>query len=329
MRLTDVGMKRPKRRIAASSAALGLLALLSSFSLLAQSSLDALAAARSLADQGKLAEAETAIRSYLSANPNSADAHFLLGYVLFREKKARESLAEFTAGAKVRRPGPEELKTVASDYVLLDDFVDADKWFSAVVAGAPDDANAHYLLGRTRFNENDYRGAIASFERAIALRPKYVEAENNIGLAWRELNDLDKARTAFETAIEWQGTPPSDAQPFLNLGKLYGYQHQPEKAVEYLQRAAELAPNNPTIHEELSHIYAARPDLTKAQEELEKAIALAPNVSSLHYQLGQLYRKQGLSDRARQEFDLTAKLSGSHSSEKTPNPLSIRNPDEP
>lgn len=316
-------------RYVAPLALLALLALLLPVSTRAQSPADPLAPVRALVDQGKLPEAEAALRTWITANPNSADAHFLLGYVLFREKKARESLAEFTAGAKTRRPSPEELKTVASDYILLDDLVDADKWFSEVVTESPDDANAHYLLGRTRFNENDYRGAIASFERSLALHPKYVEAENNIGLAWRELNETDKARIAFETAIEWQGSAPTDAQPFLNLGKLYGDQHQPAKAIEYLQRAAELAPNNPTIHEELSHVYAAQPDLPKAQAELEKAIALAPNVSSLHYQLGQLYRRQGLAAQAKKEFDLTAKLSGSHSSDKTPNPLSIKNPNEP
>lgn len=312
--------------IAASSATVLLLAALAPVGSAGQSSVDPLAAARGLIDQGKLAESEASLRSYLAATPGSADGHFLLGYVLFREKKARESLAEFTAGAKYRRPGPEELKTVASDYVLLGDYVDADKWFSQVVAESPNDAGAHYLLGRTRFQENDYRGAIASFERALALQPKYVEAENNIGLAWRELNELDKARTAFETAIEWQGLGPTDAQPFLNLGKLLRDQHQPEKAIPYLNRAVELAPDNPTIHEELSHIYLSQSDLSKAQAELEKAIALAPNVSSLHYQLGQLYRKQGLTSRAEEQFALTAKLSGAHSSEKTPNPLSIKNP---
>jgi len=315
--------------MAGYGAPLVLLAILLPFGSHAQTSPDPLAAARSMADQGKLTQAETALRAYLGTSPDSADAHFLLGYVLFREKKARESLAEFTAGAKTRRPGPEELKTVASDYVLLDDLVDADKWFSEVIAESPNYANAHYLLGRTRFNENDYRGAIASFERALALHPKYIEAENNIGLAWRELNDPDKARTAFETAIEWQGAAPTDAQPFLNLGRLYGDQHDFAKAIEFLQRAAELAPNNPTVHEELSHVYAAQPDLTKAQAELEKAIALAPNVSSLHYQLGQLYRRQGLAAQAKKEFEITAKLSGSHSSDKTPNPLSITNPNEP
>ncbi|MBS1804160.1 MAG: tetratricopeptide repeat protein [Acidobacteria bacterium] len=312
------------RRIALTGATLGILAALISSLAAAQSSPEPLATARALLDQGNLAESESLVRSFLEQKPDSADAHFLLGYVLFRQKKAQESLAEFTAGAKYRRPGPEELKTVASDYVFLGDLVDADKWFSEAVAEAPNDANAHYLLGRTKFNENDYHGAIDSFERALALHPKYVEAENNIGLAWRELNELDKARAAFETAIEWQGASPTDAQPFLNQGRLLAAQHHSDEAISYLNRAVALAPNNPTIHEELSHVYLAQPDLPKAQAEIEKAIALAPNVSSLHYQLGQLYRKQGLADQAQKEFELTAKLSGAHSSSKTPNPLSIK-----
>lgn len=318
----------PGRGSASSTAVLCLVLALASSGAAAQAPTDPLATGRTLVNQGKLSESEALVRDYLKTHSDSADAHFLLGYILFREKKARQSLEEFTAGAKFRRPGPEELKTVASDYILLDDLVDADKWFAEVVAETPGDADAHYLLGRTRFNENDYRGAIASFDRALALRPKYVEAENNTGLAWRELNDMDKARAAFENAIAWQGTAPTDAQPFLNLGKLYADQHQPAKAIEFLQRAADLAPDNPTIHEELSHVYIAQHDFPKAQAELERAIALAPNVASLHYQLGQLYRKEGQTDRAQKEFEMTSKLSGSHSSEKTPNPPSIQKPNE-
>src|SRR6185437_3965900 len=138
------------------------------------------------------------LRNFLDAHPSDPDAHFLYGYVLFREQKARESLAEFTAGAKYRRPNAEELKIVASDYVLLGDFADADKWFSEVVTESPSDADANYLLGRTKFNENDFPAAISSFERALSLRPKYVEAENNIGLAWKELNQFEKASAALQ-----------------------------------------------------------------------------------------------------------------------------------
>lgn len=291
---------------------------------LCQTPSDPLAGVRQMVESGKVAEADNALHNFLVAHPSDAEAHFLLGYVLFREQKARESLAEFTAGARFRRPNADELKIVAADYVLLGDFSDADKWFSKVVAESPNDPNANYLLGRTKFNENDFPAAIASFERALVLRPKYVEAENNLGLAWKELNHLGKAREAFQAAIDWQGDTPVDAQPFLNLGTLLADQNKFDAAVSHLEKAVALSPNNPTIHEELSHVYAAQQDLPKAQSELERAIALAPNIASLHFKLGQIYRKEGLKDRARQEFAICATLSGTHSSERTPNPISTK-----
>jgi len=282
---------------------------------------DALAEARSLLNEGKLAESEATLRKDLLVSPASPDAHFLLGYVLFRMKKAKESLAEFTEGAKYRRPAANELKVVASDYVLLGDFGDADKWFTEVVAESPDDADAWYLLGRTKFNENDFQAAKSDFEHALALHPKYVEAENNIGLSWKELNNLEQAQASFQMAIDWQGDTPTDEQPFLNLGTLLAGENEIDKAIPLLTKAATLAPNNPRIREELGQVYLTHQDLPKAQAELEKAVALAPDISALHFKLGQIYRKEGLRDRAQQEFDICSKLNSTHSSPATPNPL--------
>jgi len=238
---------------------------------------------------------------------------------LFREQKAAESLAEFTAGARVRRPKADELKTVASDYVLLRDFADADKWFTAVVAETPEDANAWYLLGRTKYNENAFLEAVSNFEHALSLRPKYVEAENNLGLSLRELNKMDQARAAFQSAIEWQGDAPTDSQPFLNLGTLLADQSEFERAIPYLKESVALSPANPKVHEELAQIYETHKDLPKAQAELEQAVALAPDTSGLHFKLGQIYRREGMRDRAQQEFELCEKLNSTHSSTDTPN----------
>ena len=160
----------------------------------------------------------------------------------------------------------------------------------------------------------------------MALRSKYIEAENNLGLTLRELNQLDKAQTAFQTAIDWQGDAPVDAQPFLNLGSLLADQKDFKKALSYLNQAVVLSPENPRIHEVLGQVYTAEQDLPKAQNELERAVALAPNISALHFKLGQVYRKQGLPDRAQREFDICTRLSGTTSSTKTPNPPS---PPEP
>jgi hypothetical protein len=55
-----------------------------------------------LVSSHQLAAAESGPRDFLSREPRSAPAHFLLGYVLYREKKPEASLAEYTEGAKFR-----------------------------------------------------------------------------------------------------------------------------------------------------------------------------------------------------------------------------------
>ena len=285
--------------------------------------------ARSLLAAGKVSDAETLLRAHLKTNPSSADAHYLLGDALFREQKARESLAEFTAGAEFKHPGASELKIVASDYVLLGDFADADKWFSVVTSETPNDAEAWYLLGRTKYNENRFAEAISSFEHVLTLRPKDVRAEDNLGLSQQGLGQTEQAKAAFQTAIDWQHEMPADAQPYLNLGILLTDQGDIPGAIQHLTEAAALAPDNPKIHEELGRALQTKGDMEGAQSQLETAVRLAPNAAALHFKLGQIYRHRGLSDRAQQEFAICEKLNGAHSSTEVPNPFSPTKPPKP
>lgn len=297
-------------------------ALLSSGIDLGQTPASPLEQARAWMTQGELPQAESTVRQYLKQNPTSADGHFLLGDVLFLEKRPRESLAEFTAGAKYQHPDPKELRTVASDYVLLGDFADADKWFTEVTTETPEDAEAWYLLGRTKYNENRFEEAIASFERVLALRPKDVQAEDNLGLSQQGLGQVEQAKAAFQTAIEWQKGRPADAQPFLNLGMLLTEHGDAADGVQPLRTAVQIAPDNPKVHEQLGRALQANGDLEGAQAELEAAARLAPNAAALHFRLGQIYHQRGMSQRAQQEFAICARLNGAHSSTEVPNPFS-------
>jgi tetratricopeptide (TPR) repeat protein len=155
------------------------------------------AEAESLMEKGQLNEAEAAIRQDLKTAPQSAAAHFLLGYILYkeiqaeakrvdpnpnavyaaptkslielREKNARESLGEFTVGARYRTPSAFDLKIVAMDYILLGDFTDADKWLTRSLQGNPTDSDGWYQLGRTKYNENRFTEAIDAFKKCLAI----------------------------------------------------------------------------------------------------------------------------------------------------------------
>lgn len=280
-----------------------------------------LASIHALLDSSRFPEAEKALREYIGKDPSSADAHFLLGYALFREQRAKESLAELTEGAKYRRPQASDLKIVAADYVLLGDFPDADKWLTMVTQEMPNDAGAWYLLGRTKYNENRFEESIKCFEQTLLLRANDIKAENNLGLSYHGLNNIDEAKKAFETAIAWQkDSPVKDAQPYLNMGSLLADQDQPAQGLPYVQKAVALAPHNPKAHEQLGRVYDLLKMPDKAEQELEEAVALAPDVAGLHFKLGQIYRRQGKQQLAQRQFDICAKLNSTHSSAETPNP---------
>jgi Flp pilus assembly protein TadD len=276
-----------------------------------------------LIERGELTHADKDLRDYLALHPDSAEAHFLLGYVLYREARPTDSLAEYTAGARFRKPEANDLASVAMDYVLLRDYADADKWLTMAVSWQPRNALYWYYLGRTRYTENRFQDAINAFDKALELSPRDVRAEYNLGLSYDGLNRDSDAAAAYRTAIDWeQGSAHPDSQPYLDLGILLSQHGQMQAALPYLEKAVSLDGDNPKAHEELGRAQEQLHNFAHAQAEMEKAVALAPNISSLHFELGHIYQKQGLTDRAKMEFSRCAALNAAHSTDATatPNP---------
>ncbi len=272
--------------------------------------------AQQLMQAGKLDEAEKTVRLYISNNAEPADGHYLLGKILFLEKKPTASLNEFTEAAKYRRPTAADLTVVASDYVLLGDYTDADKWFTKVTEWAPDDMQGWYYLGRTKYNENRFEEAVSAFQRCLHLDPKNVKTEDNLGLSYAGLGHNEEAAAAYKNAIEWQkAAGMKDYGPYLDLGTLLVDTNKPQEAIPYLLQAAELAPSDLKVHNQLGKAYLHANQLDKAQGELEQAVALAPDNAPEHFMLGQIYRKQGREDKARQELARFTALNGAHSTD--------------
>jgi tetratricopeptide (TPR) repeat protein len=237
-------------------------------------------------------------------HPTSADGHFLLGYVLFLEAKAKDSLAEYTDGAKYRPPSAQDLKVVASDYVVLGDFADADKWFTKVVEWTPQDLQAWYDLGRTKYNENRFDEAISAFKRTLQLDPANARAEDNLGLSYAALGRNDEAAAAYRRAI----TLDSKSMACLDFGSLLIEDNHVEDALPLLTQALSNSPGDYRVHRELGKAYLHLNQLEKARAELEKAIELSPKTAPLHFMLAQVYRKQGLTEKAKAETERYAEL---------------------
>jgi Flp pilus assembly protein TadD len=309
--------------VAAAEALLGFRTLLGSGALAAQISAaqaqqvagaraeTALAEANRLMDAGQFDRAAAVLSGLVSEQPGSAAGHRMLAYSYLRLDDPKRSLAEYTRAAAIERPSAVDLQNVAKDYVLLGDTASAAHWLTVSLEENARDPESWYSLGRVRYTEQHFQEAAECFRRSLALLPRSVKAENNLGLALEGLNRTDEAVAAYRQAILWQeGEAHPSEQPLLNLGTVLVHQGSLDEARRLLKQAAAIAPLDPRVHEQLGHLYLQMPKLAEAQAEFEEAVRLEPKNAALHFLLGKVYRQQGRAEKAKAEFEESARLSG-------------------
>ena len=63
-----------------------------------------------------------------------------------------------------------------------------------------------------------YYNSVKSYKKAIDLKPNFAEAHNNMGIAFKGLNQLDDALKSFQRAVEIN---PKFASGHYNLGNIF------------------------------------------------------------------------------------------------------------
>jgi len=264
---------------------------------------------KSLVNLQKYREAAIDLQTYANSHPHSDDAAYLLAFIAFREDKPRESLQLFTDAAKLKPPLANDLMIIALDYVLLKDYSDAARYLESSLKMNPEDPEAHYHLGRVRYQQNQFDLAIAAFQEAIKRDPTSVKAYDNLGLSFEAKNENEPAIAAYRKALELDraGTLHSE-QPYLNLGSLLARSNRLSDAIPLLTRAGEIAPGEFKVRYELAKAYFEAQQFDSARQQAEQAVKLDPSDGPSHYLLGRVYQRLNLKDLASEQFRLTASL---------------------
>jgi len=244
---------------------------------------------RTLANQGKLDEAEAEFRKVLAQNPNDADALLNLGTVaalrgnpVQAEQLVKQALAanpDHTLAlarlAELRRDAGDlpEATRLFREALKLDDvnpdlylglgdvlqrggqYKDAEAAFRRVLELDPDSFAAHYNLGVTALQQQQTDAAIASFQKALSLNGQHPLAAatwNNIGTAELDRGHRAEAIAAFEKSAAL--SPPIFEARF-NLGSLYLEDGRLDDAIRLFEEGAKLSPNHEMLNERLARTY--------------------------------------------------------------------------
>ncbi len=73
---------------------------------------------------------------------------------------------------------------------------------SPLAASEREDAKAQVRFGIRVAQLGLWREAVAHWERAVKIDPTYVPAYNNLAIGYEQQGEFDKARNAYEKALE-------------------------------------------------------------------------------------------------------------------------------
>ncbi len=259
------------------------------------------------------AEVESGLRRDLALHPDSASTLYKLGQVLRLENKPKESLETYTHAAQLQKPSAEQLRSVALDYVLLEDYTDAIHWLQIAVSMEPENADVLYSLGRCLYSQSLYPEAEAAFVRVLQIKPDHLKAEENLGLIYDYVNLPEKAEAALRKAAEWAGPDSKDEWPFLDLGGFLLDHDRAAESVPYLRHAEAINAASTACHEKLGRALVEIGDANGGIKELEIAARLDPKNAKMHFELGHAYRAAGEMEKSRAEFAISQSLYGEHS----------------
>jgi predicted O-linked N-acetylglucosamine transferase (SPINDLY family) len=147
-----------------------------------------------------------------------------------------------------------------------------ERW-QALLAGAPDDAAARFQIAVTFHDEGRLEEAARWYEAQGDVAPGMFAAWWNLGLVQEARGLTDSALAAWEHAAR---AAPDDPRPLARAAALHGNAARLPEAIEALDRAIALAPQDASLRFARAAHCSALALHREARADLVRAVALQP-----------------------------------------------------
>jgi len=223
---------------------------------------------------GRLAEAKSLYEQILTAQPGQFDSLHFLGVIALQT-------GDTATGVRL---------------------------IGEAIAINPKAAAAHFNLGNALRALGRPDEAVASYDRALALRPD-AETHFNRANALKELRRLDEALAGYDRAL---ALDPDGAAAWYNRGNALKELGRPEEALVSYDRALFLRADYPDAHNNRGN---ALRDLKRMEEALasyDRALSLRPDDAETHNNRGNALKELRRLDEAIASYDRAIALQPDH-----------------
>jgi tetratricopeptide (TPR) repeat protein/peroxiredoxin len=151
-------------------------------------------------------------------------------------------------------------------------------------------------LGVIATREGRVDDSVPCFLEALRLNPHHLLSLDNLGNAYRSQKRWDEARRVLERAVE---VAPQDPEANYGLGMVFAQADDTSRAYDYLRRALQARPVYPEALNNLGVLYLVTQRRDEAVASFEQCIRAAPGFDQAYLNLARVYALEGARDKAR------------------------------
>ncbi len=242
---------------------------------------------------GRLGDAKQIYEQVLQENPNHADGLHLLGLVAFLS--GNHEIAEQLIRRAIANNNVffyhSSLGNVQNALGRPDHAIES---FQRALALKPDFPDALNNLGLIYFNMEDADKALDFYQRALAINPDHVDTMINMGLLLQDEKKYDEALDIYRRVVSIN---PNMADAYYNIGTVFQNLKKRDDALQAYQKANSLRPSA-SAYTNIGVILNARNILHEAMMHLQKALELDPKSANAYHNLALTYRSYGQLDKS-------------------------------
>lgn len=259
--------------------------------------------------ESRFKDVEPLLADYVREHPESSRGWYVLGYSLFAQQKIGESIRALAKCLQLDVKNSEAHKILGRDLMIIGRFDAAQIEFEQGIRYDPQSAEMHYNLGRLFSMQDNWAPGRKEFEDALRIDPSYVEALDALGLTQEALGDNAGAVASYEKAIALnQAHNGKFASAHVNLSAYYNRTGDPEKGLTYARQAIELDPKSDRAWFQKAKAEDSQGHLDDAVDSLAQAITFNPRASSYYYVLSGVLRRQGKTKESKEALAVFTRL---------------------
>jgi len=232
-----------------------------------------------MVEQGDAEGAEAHLRQALLLNDRNDEALYFLGRSLILEKKLSEAIDVLKRAIEADSKAGQYDYQLGLAYEGGSQLADATAAFTQSTSKDPKSADAWEHLGLVLAAQNLFSDALDALEKAAALEPERARLWAEIGDAQQQSGDADKAIASLQKSVKLDS---AQAGVWTKLGIAFrdkGCDSCKVRAIEALQRATVLAPQDPTAFHELGYVYKDDRKRAEAIAAFKRYLELKPDAS--------------------------------------------------